>query len=418
MFNRKTYRILDKVELTAGLLSVLFIPIQKQVVVVFMLVWLLAALTNLVVSLKNGEKIKFLRWEFLAFAVLADFYLLHLIGLLYTSNLEYGLFDLEVKMSLFIVPLLIYVRAKFYSDSLLLFIKSLTIGLLVSFVINIVMAYLAFLEDGNRLHFYYSRLSPEVHPSYMALYVSLALIAIIHYWNKVQLITNARISFLLKFSISILLLSYLFLLSSKAGIIAFSVGITAYVAARLAKRLKPIVVFVIAVLIFLIPVVVVTQLPLVNKRFKEVSMAYKNPKNSNIDSEYGSLVRMAIIKAGWHLSVENLPWGVGTGDVKDAIVDYHELHGSKKISSRYLNAHNQFAQSTIALGVLGLLLLLIFFIFGFAHAFRQNKILLSVFLLMLFVHFLFESMFETQAGVVFIVLFYCLLLAERAMKIE
>ncbi len=412
MSNRKTYKTLDRVELTAGLLSVLFIPIQKQVVVVLMLIWLLAALINLVISLKNGEKIKFLKWEFLAFAVLVDFYLLHVIGMFYSSNLEYGFFDLEIKMSLFIIPLLIFVRAKFYSDKLLLFFKALIIGLLISFILNLLMAYLAFSEDGNRLHFYYSRLSSEVHPSYMALYVSLALIAIIHYWKKVQIVSNLQISFLLKFLISVVLLSYLFLLSSKAGIIAFSIATTAYVALHLVKRLKPIAVLFISIFMLTIPVLIVSLVPNISVRFKDVAEVFKKLENLNVDSESGSVVRLAIIKADWQLSVDNLPWGVGTGDVKETIVEYHQSNGSVYITERYLNAHNQFAQSTIALGILGLLLLLLFFVFGFVHAFRQNKVVLSIFLLLLFIHFLFESMFETQAGVVFIVLFYSLLLAD------
>src|ERR1035437_7806514 len=35
------------------------------------------------------------------------FYLLYLAGLIYTSNFEYGLFDLQVKFSIFIFPLLL-----------------------------------------------------------------------------------------------------------------------------------------------------------------------------------------------------------------------------------------------------------------------------------------------------------------------
>lgn len=404
---------IEQTELIAGLLSVLFIPINKQMVVVFMLLWLVTALFNFSWALKSGFKIDFLKKEFLAFAVLADFYLLHVIGMFYSKNLEYGFFDLEIKMSLFIVPLLIFVRSDFYADKLILFFKSLTLGIVFSFFINLSFAYLTYIEDGSRLNFYYSKLSSQIHPTYMALYVSLALLGMIYYNKKHQLFANKKLSLFVKIFVFVILVTYLFLLSSKAGIIAFSVALVMYVAMRLIKRLKLITVIIISIFLLVLPFLIVSKIPNVNMRFKEISMVFKNPEKSNIDSEYGSLVRMAIIKAGWELSVDNLPWGVGTGDVKDAIIDYHQQNGSERFPSNYLNAHNQFAQSTIALGVLGILFLSLFFVFGFVFAYRQKKLLLFVFMIMLFIHFLFESMFETQAGVVFIVLFYSLMLADE-----
>ncbi len=316
-------------------------------------------------------------------------------------------------MSLFIIPLLIFVRSDFYSDKLILFFKSLTLGIVFSFFINLFFAYLAYVEDGSKLNYYYSKLSSQIHPSYMALYVSLALLGIIYFNKKHQLFSNKNFSLFVKIFVFIILVMYLFLLSSKAGIIAFSVALVMYVALRLIKRLKLITVIIISVFLLVLPFLIISKIPNVNMRFKEISMVFKNPEKSNIDSEYGSLVRMAIIKAGWNLSVDNLPWGVGTGDVKDAIIDYHQHKGSERFSSNYLNAHNQFAQSTIALGFLGILFLLLFFVFGFVFAIRQKKLLLFVFMIMLFIHFLFESMFETQAGVVFIVLFYSLMLTEK-----
>lgn len=414
MSKKKIHKI-ELSELLAGLLAVLFIPIHKQWVVVFMLLWLVFALINLVRSLKNGNKIDFLKTKFLAFAVLADFYLLHIIGMFYSTNLEYGYFDLEVKLSLFLVPLLIYVRSDFYSDKLILFFKSLTLGLVFSFFINLIFAYLAYAEDGSRLNFYYSKLSSQIHPSYMALYVSLALLGMVYYYKKSPLFANRKFPLVVQIFVFLILLIYLFLLSSKAGIIAFSVAFVMYAAIRLIKRMKLIKVIIVSAFLLVLPILIVSKIPNVNMRFKEISMVLKNPEKSNIDSQYGSLVRMAIIKAGWDLSVDNLPWGVGTGDVKDVIIDYHQHKGSTKILSKYLNAHNQFAQSTIALGVLGILFLLLFFVLGFIFAIRQKKLLLFVFMIMLGIHFLFESMFETQAGVIFIVLFYSLMLADNKM---
>ncbi len=52
---------IEQTELIAGLLSVLFIPINKQIVVVLMLLWLVTALFNFLWALKSGFKINFLK---------------------------------------------------------------------------------------------------------------------------------------------------------------------------------------------------------------------------------------------------------------------------------------------------------------------------------------------------------------------
>lgn len=106
------------------------------------------------------------------------------------------------------------------------------------------------------------------------------------------------------------------------------------------------------------------------------------------------------------MSVDNLPWGVGTGDVKDEITKYYLSKGSKIITTQYLNAHNQFAQTTIALGIPGLSVLLSFFAFGFITAYRKRDIIFLCFLLLMSIQMLFESMLEQQAGVIFITLFF------------
>ena len=78
---------------------------------------------------------------------------------------------------------------------------------------------------------------------------------------------------------------------------------------------------------------------------------------------------------------------------------------------REYNAHNQFSDTIIAVGIIGLLLLLGFFIMPF-YLWIKNKNFDIVFFSLLFIiafNCLFESVFERQMGIMFFTFFYFLL---------
>ncbi len=397
----------QKIELYFGLLSIFLIPINKHLVIFSMLCWFVTTLINLTIDIIQKQKIVIDRKSLIPILILPCFFIFHIIGLTYSSNLEYGLFDLEVKLSMLLIPIIILIRRKIYQNKQKLIFRSLILGVLLSFFINIINAYNNFISDGNILNFYYSALSPTLHPSYMAFYIGISLIAIIYY--KTELFNIGRIlRFIIPIIIVSILLTYLLMLSSKAGIISFAIALSLYVSIRIAQRIKPVFAIMAGIVILIIPFIVINQIPSVSMRFKDLAFSLKNTKNASIDSEYGSIARMAIIQSMYHMSVDNLPWGVGTGDIKDEITKYYVAKGSKTITNQYLNAHNQYAQTTIALGIPGLSILLSFFAFGLITAYRKRNIIFLSFLILLSIQMLFESMLEQQAGVIFITLFFTL----------
>ena len=102
-------------------------------------------------------------------------------------------------------------------------------------------------------------------------------------------------------------------------------------------------------------------------------------------------------------------FGVGTGDVKDALMESYKEHQDVKILSQKLNAHNQYLQTFISLGIFGLILLLYMLFFPAIRAFRQKDFLFMIFLAIFAVNIMVESMLENQAGVIFYALFNALL---------
>jgi O-antigen ligase len=122
------------------------------------------------------EKWQRLRQQPLALGWMA-LYVLHLLGMLYTTDLGRGKGDLEAKLAIFVLPLLLgsvpplarqQVRRLTY-----LFVGACTVGIFYA----LVRAGLAYLSDGSTDHFFYHKLSGfiGIHGIYLAIYVSFCL---------------------------------------------------------------------------------------------------------------------------------------------------------------------------------------------------------------------------------------------------
>ena len=75
-----------------------------------------------------------------------------------------------------------------------------------------------------------------------------------------------------------------------------------------------------------------------------------------------------------------------------------------------LNAHNQFLQTFIGTGIIGFLLLLSITLGAIIKGFINKNYLLILFSLLMILNFLVESMLQAQAGFIFFVFFFCILI--------
>ncbi|MFH2143882.1 MAG: hypothetical protein ABIJ97_15770, partial [Bacteroidota bacterium] len=107
-----------------------------------------------------------------------------------------------------------------------------------------------------------------------------------------------------------------------------------------------------------------------------------------------------VIESSWK-------YGVGIGDVKNELIDQYLKNNNFNLAEQKLNAHNQYLETTIGLGITGVAILIIVLFIPF---FRKKNYILYSFLILIIVNFLFESMLNTQAGVTFFAFFYALLI--------
>ncbi|MFM7853529.1 MAG: O-antigen ligase family protein, partial [Flammeovirgaceae bacterium] len=114
-----------------------------------------------------------------------------------------------------------------------------------------------------------------------------------------------------------------------------------------------------------------------------------------------------------NLWIENKIWlGVGTGDAQDYIDNLYRLPEYKIDGYVGWNSHNQWVTTCIQQGILGLFVLTLLFAIPFQLALKNRDVKLISFLVVTFLFSLTESIFETNKGIVFFTLFFCLLVVR------
>lgn len=397
------YRIHDRIFWFLSIAIAFFLPVFGKIVPsligVMILNWLIDGRFIKNSSLIFREKQR--GWT-LSFAL---FYLLYLAGLLYTTNFDYGWFDLEVKLSLFIFPLI------FATSPWPLFSEKRTHCILWSFVAGCITGALILLGHaavneysyGISSSFYYVKLAWYFHSSYLSMYYNFALGFLV-----LQLLKNRNLSpQLWAFIVSLILffLCMIFLLVSKAGMLIMILIILSaamYSWLRLKRGLTGLAIIAGGIMIFfmayLLAPVTFSRLAGAERVVTSVQQANRLKAESNAD-------RLAVWSVAGGIIKKNFLFGVGTGDVKDALLKgYREKNVIPALEHKF-NAHSQYIQTFVTLGLAGFLLLLATLIFPAIRALRTGQDLYLGFLVIFAMNILFESMLEIQQGVVFYAFF-------------
>jgi O-antigen ligase len=83
-----------------------------------------------------------------------------------------------------------------------------------------------------------------------------------------------------------------------------------------------------------------------------------------------------------------------------------------------LNLHNQFLETWLSLGMIGILYLIFLLVYPAYLAWKNKKISWLLFIIAVSLNFLFETMLNTQAGVIFISYFYYFFFIELKTEVK
>ena len=386
-------------------ISFLF-PIYQKIIPILLFTWFITSLflieyKTYFSSVKNK----------IGVLVMTLFFVIHLFSLFYSNNLKSGFFDIEVKLTFLLLPLVmpfISNKSEFKFKSILLsFIAGNSIASLICLGHSF---FLLFAYNASFQYFTYTDLSILMaHPTYFAIYICFSIASAVYLLKKKE-ITNSKLKISLYITIPFLFMM-VYLLSSKAGLIALLLLMIVWAIPFIKKNLYSKIIA--TVIFFLITVVI-----LKNDRFSVLPATIKeifssNKKTQAVDVNESTNERIVIWRSSIHIIKENLFFGVGTGDVKDELINNYKKINFRLGVERKFNAHNQFIETTIGLGLIGLISLLLIFLTLTKLGIQESDILKIGFVVILFINLLFESVLNTQAGVLFFTFFYSVLISKN-----
>ena len=343
----------------------------------------------------------------------AALYVLYLIGMAWSTNMEYGLFDLQIKLPMLVLPVLFLLRPRDLTTLLAPVGFAYVLGNVVAVLVDLLMVGFTYAQGTDMpiaQGIFSANFSVLVHPSYFAMYLELALVLWtllpVHRWAPIWL----------HWSVLAVLCLGVVLSGSKMGWILLPVILVAVLVARWKEvRIRtPIITMITASVVGI--VLLVSFSLYARDRVNELWIAVTSTE-AHADAQTSTEVRKLAWAGATEVIVANLPWGAGTGDVKDELLATYAAHGHHHLVEQRINAHDQWLQTMATLGWPGIMLLLAMVLAPLLTAFARKDLLEAVFLLLCIANWTVESMLEVQAGVIFFA-FFASLFAGRSHRLQ
>lgn len=324
---------------------------------------------------------------------------MHIVGAIYSDNMQVVGSDLETKASFLILPLVILTSNVIHRRNVIELLKTYVFGSVIAAIFSLVVSTFSYIATENTDVFYYQLLSYFQHPGYFSMYlnfsVAIILILIFHEREKLNYKYYLALTFLIVF---------IYQLSSRMGIIILGALLLYSLFYVLLPKIRLKSTFVSLVLSFSLSLGIIYVSSRYINRFET---AIAQLEEGNESSSSGS--RLLMWKYSVDLFFEHPIFGVGTGDVDEVVQQKFEDEGFTYAAQSHLNPHNQFVQAGVALGAIGILTLLIPFIIPLFYIKRDRLFIYPLFAFIVASSCLTESVFERQSGVVFYALFNTLL---------
>ena len=403
-----------------------------------------------------------LTWAYIVFALT---WLIYLIGMIYTENTSEGWNQVSKKLGFLIFPVIFIISDMSYMNKTRLKAigNSIILGCILFFMMNLVHAVLDLIcncvtsdrfFDDELMQLYY------VHHSYLSMYAEIGLM----FCFMGIFETNERKVKIINIIAYIILVIFIILIKSRAGLLWMVMTfVLQWIWLTFIMKNKKLG-YLMGGIFFLAVIGASIAFP---RSVSRISTTV-----TNIKSEHTSDHRLVQFNGYKSVLEENWLFGVGTGDRTEATqaayhvykagiiekigpemaskidqitaCEYYEpteemredmmakavKYGrDPEVISKYLvdylyinyaidktiNAHNMIFETLISVGIVGVLLLLAYFVIPLILWIKKRKfdMLYFSFLLMIGFNMLFESVFEVQMGIIFFCFFNSLLFREN-----
>ena len=394
------------------LLCIIIIPVHVDFLPPFMILWLACWIfenRNRFNKIWNREDpVIFL------FAGFALYFLWYIGCLFFTDDLQNGIQLVFRRLSFIIFPFVLLFPGDLIKKKvrLLLRIFSLSTLFFILFLFGLALVRSIYITAGAITfnphppeydyanYFFGTYFVFLQHPTYMAMYVVFSMFIAFESFFDNQLRLFFRILWLLS---GILLLVSLYFLSSRAGIFSALLLIPLYLIIQFIKIKK----WGVSVLIVVVAMPVVIFSFLNNDRIK-----YYLPEanETSIVDKFMLDNRIPIWKSAINVIKHNIVTGVGPGDASKELLKEYKNAGYTEMCYDNLNAHNQYLEVFLGTGLIGFVIFISVLTYMVYMLILKRNLLFGLYISIILIFFLFESILNRIAGVTFFSLFTFLLL--------
>ena len=338
-------------------------------------------------------------------------YLLYLIYALFTRHPDLAGRYIENKLSFVILPILFSFRLKEKANfywGIVGFLAAVSILLIQSYA----SSFLCFFDGGGKACFLASLFSYQHHPSYTSVFLIFAMGLLIYGYRK-QLI-GFKLFWIIPF-LGLLFISSILCLSL-AGILflfALIAVLTLILIYKKWGKLACIFAGVAAPFLLYLSIISIPQVEGEWTNAKWYADEYVKDSDAFIKARKYPMSGTEVRIVMWTVATKVLkkyPFGVGTGNVDEVLTNNLNTIDQKELAKQEYNPHNQFLQTGIEIGWIGLLLLLAIVVVGIFYAFKYKNWLLLLIISNFVFNALFESMLQRQSGIVVYTFLICALL--------
>jgi len=402
---------------TIGILIMIILPLHVKYLPPFMILWLIIALVENILN-RTWTIEKNVLMIFIGFILIFS---ITLFGLIYDDNRSNGLVQIFRRFSFLIFPLILLfpgtgiksrinnlLRVFVYSTSLFIIICLIYALTRSIHILNGVWTFnLHSTEEYWINYFLGTDFSFSQHPSYLSMYVVLSIFISLEYLFTESQKLISKIKWLL---LSLLLLVSLYLLSSRAGILSVIILIPLYLLFKI-RSIKN------KVSILGSGILIIASLLFFFLRGERIQSYVQEKSGTPIIERLKTDERMSFWKSAVGVIKENPVFGVGIGSSCEELKKEFKKLGFVEGYYENLNAHNQYLEVILESGLIGLLIFLGTIGTMLYIAIRNRNLLYGVFITMMLIFFMFESILNRLAGVTFFALFSFLLLYVTPLKI-
>lgn len=345
--------------------------------------------------------------------VFVSFLLINALSLLWTQNAKAGQQSIDPKMAFALVPL-IFFGSGFQKEFAQSVLKLFVISVLCSMLVCTVLAIYFYQQTHNPELLYYSEFSRFMHVGYISMYLNFSMVYALHHIShqKKLFLKNSNTD---TWIIFVLALVFQFVVANKTGIITTIILLLYLTGDFFIKSKRPGIFIFISLAIVFVPIIFALLVPGLRARVEQTVKEFRG-EALTINEAQSVNIRKQIWQEAWDLGLQKPLNGHGAGDVNDELMKRYNAHNIEFAKKEHLNAHNQFLQTWLSSGILGLLALCALFLLLMPLYRFENPQIIIAFQIIIFLMMLTESIFERQAATVFFSLMTCLLTISFSKK--